>query len=169
MADSTSIGTCVDQSDQRIGNQRFWNSIWNEYEHIKIRCCVRATTNKNRFFLWKQKMCGFWLWCLSSVWSVPFRGVFVMLRHRDNSACRRILFPAARICWFGLLHLLTYLLTIQQSSSWEGNQISASQEIPLIWWNPKVHYRVYKFLPPVPVLSQINPVHAPIPLPEDPF
>jgi len=60
----------------------------------------------------------------------------------------------------GLISLLTYLLSGAESS-WEANGFSASQEIPLTLWNPKVHCRVYKSLPHVPVLSQINPVHAP--------
>ena len=48
-----------------------------------------------------------------------------------------------------------------QSPSWEANWFAASQEIPRISRNPKVHYRTHKGPPPVLILGQPNPVHIP--------
>ena len=75
--------------------------------------------------------------------------------------------PAHSLCgWFLTrdckLWLHTYLIIYskEQSPSWKVNGFSTSQEIPHILWNLKVHNHIYKFLPPVPILSQFNPVHV---------
>jgi hypothetical protein len=68
---------------------------------------------------------------------------------------------------FHMQRILTYLLTysMDQSPSWEANWFAPSQEIPHIFWNLKVHYHIHKCPPPVPILSQLDPVpHIPRPL-----
>ena len=48
---------------------------------------------------------------------------------------------------------------MEHSPSWEANWFAASQEIPHILWNPMTDYRSHKFLPPFPILNQLEPVH----------
>ena len=51
---------------------------------------------------------------------------------------------------------------MEQGPSWEAKRFSACQEIPRISWNQNDHYRIHNCQPPVPVLSQFDPIQTPI-------
>jgi hypothetical protein len=56
---------------------------------------------------------------------------------------------------------ICFSLTLQNTVLLEKlNVCSASQEITSLLWNPMVHYCVHKSLPPMPIPSQMNPIHT---------
>jgi len=64
------------------------------------------------------------------------------------------------LCYrYEVIYLLTYSMV--QSPSRAADWLAASQEIPRISRNPKVHYRTHKRTPRVSILGQPNPVHMP--------
>jgi len=98
--------------------------------------------------------------------SIKNRDDLIENRTRDLPTCGAVSQPTAPP---RVLHIATN--HIQQSASWEADRSSDNQEFLHILWDLKVHYRIHKRAPPLPILSQINPVHAPLPNPllEDPF
>jgi hypothetical protein len=57
---------------------------------------------------------------------------------------------------------------MEQSYSLEAKRFEASQEIPYISWNPKVHYRINKFPTPYLYPEPARQSVSHILLPEDP-
>ena len=84
-------------------------------------------------------------------------------RYKLNITILIQFFPFLKCVYFFWQPLYIYLLTYSmvQSPSWEANWFAASQEIPHISRNPKVHYRTHKRPPLISILSQPNPVHIP--------
>jgi hypothetical protein len=59
-----------------------------------------------------------------------------------------------------VLNVRRFRSFVEQNLSWEANTFSASQEIPCVLRNQKVHYLFPKSSPLVPIVSQVNPILA---------
>ena len=105
--------------------------------YFSIESCVFCHTSY-RFFPWTSLNVQPWRQAWSVLWYIRPRYLYIT-------------------------YLLTYLLTYSmvQRPSWVANWFAASQEIPRISRNPKVHYRTHKRPSTVSILGQPNPVHIP--------
>ena len=97
-----------------------------------------------------------WMLCLRSIHFKMCGGRFQnsgqMVQQLSGSACVLQVTGGVLLQILRITYLLTY--TMEQSPSWESNRFSASQEIPRILWNPKVHCRIHKCPAPVPILPE---------------
>jgi len=87
--------------------------------------------------------------CYVDVWPkeaehIP-KDVWIQYKHRTSSSTK-------------------YTYSMEQSPSWEAYRFSASQEIPRILWNSKIHYRIHKCPPPVPILNASNEYKSTFPV-----
>jgi hypothetical protein len=110
-------------------------------------------------FILSNPACNAYAPCFDVICSLSVQSYFLVLSHKRCNL---------RI---NLTYLLTYLLTPWSRVLPEKlKRPELLKKFPVFYGNSKVHHRIYKSPSPVPILSQIDPVHAPPFKPlEDPF
>ena len=133
-----------------------WHSRWSSYLRYAVtRVAWNVTTDgRARSRRWLRHVVHSVLvdrnWIFN--WHVRMSCEYVqVVRKMGGQAYTRRIYTT-------LTHSLTY--SMKQTPFSEANRFSASQEIPCNLCNQKVHYRIHKCPSPVPILSQLDPVHT---------
>jgi hypothetical protein len=135
----------------------FINFLWPPFVSYNSGCVICLVICSMVFLSASEKV-SFTLFVTHTDWTLPACPNSA-INIRNNYTCMyRITIVFTRFFHWSKTYLLTY--SIEQSPSWEVNRFSASQEIPRILRDLKVHYRIHKCPPLVPILSQINPLRA---------